>query len=109
MSDSECIQLGDVTAASLLSEDVCKEIDAVMNADRQEITRDGSSVIYTYIFLQPCLYQQLSTCVSSWKNTFKFKLKLIKLKLIEIQNVAITLNFGYFFKQLKNGKNGKSR
>ena len=35
-----------------------------------------------------------------WKNTFKFRLKLLSLKLIKIQNVAITLNFGCFFMHL---------
>ena len=35
-----------------------------------------------------------------WKNNFKFRLKL-GLKLIEIQNVAITLYLGYFLTHLK--------
>ena len=35
------------------------------------------------------------------KIIFEFRLKLLGLKLIEIQNVAITLNFGYFLTHLK--------
>ena len=36
-----------------------------------------------------------------FKGNFEFRLKYLGLKLIEIQNVAITLNFGYFLTHLK--------
>ena len=43
------------------------------------------------------------------KNPFELKVKQLGLKLVEIQNVAITLNFGFFGASQRMGYTRKSR